>query len=88
MFRHFLATADLYAEGFEGTQTGDFDAIHRQPTVGAAVGTQQIVDLCGEAPGVLLGAVASFEVEKRRTAAQLGDQRQVRGQVIAAMEVP
>ena len=82
-----LAFEYLEAGFFQRAQAGDLDLVHRQASIAAGVATHQLVDLGGEVIGVFGAARARFEIEEGCAATHLAHQRQVIGQVFAAVEV-
>ncbi|XVN20389.1 hypothetical protein QZH46_11390 [Pseudomonas corrugata] len=63
-FSHFLAAANFDRQCIQGAQAGDFDSIHRKPTIDTGVLAQQLVDLRGEMSGVSVGVLTGLEKEK------------------------
>ena len=83
-----LAALDLDAVGLQGDDPGNLHLVDRQAAVIATVPAQHLVDLIRKFARARLLCVARQEVEEARPLAHLADQRQVRGEMAAAVEVP
>ncbi len=89
MFHQLHAVFDCNPVFVERPHTRYFDLVDRQTAVAAAVWSQEFVDLAGKIAGNPLIPVTGKKIEKaRRPGADFVDQRQIGGQMFAAMEIP
>ena len=88
MLGQHLTLDDLDALLDQPHIAGGFDLVDGKTLVRAAVGLHHINHLVDEVGGCRLGLVAGLEVEEAGAVAHLADKRQMRGQMLAIVEIP